>query len=226
MTATAEDEYYMSKQRGEPVGNVKSGYKDLLFIAAAEEAFEEAYIRIVKKGTTKEGQFKSAQKISDIYILLTKFVNKTSTTTPLNPAQKCLAGKNFTKNVESNIKKIIEVKSGIRDTKSNSEIAFYRKFKTMCIDDIHHDAWNSFYDKIESIMGDDPATTSAFKATSSVNDSSATYDIAPEIRIKLPIKRPSSSIVQSVSDKVNLDDLRLLLFQYANCGASLTNLTK
>ena len=101
--------------------------------------------------TTKEGQSKSAQKISDFYILLTKFVNKTSTTTPLNPAQKCLAllntflpanlaGKNFTKNVESNIGKIIEDKSGIRDTKSNSKIAFYRKFKTMCIDDIYHDA--------------------------------------------------------------------------------------
>ena len=204
-TKADSDLFYMNKNRGTPQGNAKGGYKDLLFIEAAEEAFKEGYIRIVMKGIKNKDDEKSAQRIGNFYVLLTKFVNKLNTTTPLNPDKNCLTAKNFTINVKTNIGKIIEDKSGVRETKSNSQIAFYIKFKTMCIDDIHHDAWNSFYDEIECIIGDDPSTTSAFKSKSLLSNVEQEKLVVPKEPVaELPVKRkasslpPSSSLPQSV----------------------------
>ena len=124
--------FFLDKTRNLPLGKPTSGYRDVLFIEAAEEIFEEYYIPYVKKGNNTNGTKNSKTKL-DFYIKLTKGVNKTETTTPLESRNKCQAAKNWVSTVEANITKLTTKKSGFRDDKNPAENIFIKKFSSICI---------------------------------------------------------------------------------------------
>ena len=179
--------YYDDVVRTKPEGTIINGYKDVLFITAAQEAFEEHYIDYVKKGNKDNGK-KSARTKADFHKYLTISVNKTKTTTPLSSVKDCLAAKNYTTNVEKHVAKIIKDESGIRDTKTLAEIAYAKKRTSLCIDESHTVAWEEFYESMIAIMGDDPGKTSKFKASSAIDSKeSEAVEEPPTKKFKLTL---------------------------------------
>ena len=181
-TTVDSDPFNLLKERNPSIGEASKGFKDLLCINALQEQMEENYLTYIKKSDVAATQSKTdktteadksnklGKKKRDLYIAVTKAVNKTATTTPLDPGKSgnCDQAKYLTSAIQKNVVKLVENKSGIRDTKSLAQIAFHNKFNQICIDETYHEVWNNFYNSMISVMGDAPSTLSKFKYVSSI----------------------------------------------------------
>lgn len=204
MSATA-DPFFTNKARGNPVGSVSHGFKDLLFIAALEEVFDEKYLTYMKKSNKKDTDKQLAKSKQDFYVALTKAVNATDTTTPMDPGsdQKCKIAKNYVASILRNTDKLIDNKSGIRDTKNVPQICFTTKYNNICIDEQYVDAWTSFYGCMERLVIDDPAKNSAFKSTSDIRTEN--FDLSSKIDIKADALKLAKTAPEDISIAKNID---------------------
>ena len=109
---------------------------------------------------------------------MTTEVVKSQSSTPFPKGDvKFTAAKNFTSQVEKNASKINEDKSGVRQTKTASQIAFYNQVKNLCIDEAHSAAWDSFYNDMADMLLDDPSKHSKVHTTSSLNSESSNKQV-------------------------------------------------
>ena len=192
MKSTANcDPFNLLVFRGTPEGNVAHGFKDLTFIAALEEVFDERYLTYMKKSNKKDTDKQLAKSKQDFYVALTKSINSTETTTPMDPGKdlKCRIAKNYVATILRNTDKLIVNKSGVRELKSIPQICLATKFNNICINELYIDAWTSFYECMERLVIDDPAKNSAFKSTSDIGTDQ--LDLSSKIEIHKEAKKVS-----------------------------------
>ena len=168
------DPFNTLKVRGNPISSAV-GYRDTIYITTVAEILKDKYIEYVKKGKNKKAKGKkestkepakppvSARTKHDLCVYITKKVNMTATTTPLDPLNDCKQFTNLLAKYEKKTAEMLVEHTGDRSEVNLAKVAFGTQFKTFCIDIDHEFAWCSFYSVFKELIADDPNYINPFK---------------------------------------------------------------
>ena len=189
------DPFSLNKERSKPLGEVERGYKDVIWINKFKEILEEKYLQIVKKLTSKSSKSsaqpvesnkstsKSPRNKTDLCIYITRKINQTETTTPLNPENKSKQAMNLLDKYERPMKEMVKLSTGERSKIIPYIYVFGTMANKLAINEEHRSAWNAFFESFEGLLADDPACTNRYKRTATDSPQLSSTPVQPGSRV-------------------------------------------